>query len=227
MKIKLLLIAVCIGSLCATGTTSAQEFGRGRASSWLGLLRMDSIRKEIELVPDQQEEIDQLQKNMRREMQDQMKGVRGLEPEERREQFALLREQMEERQVEYQEKIESVLLPHQVKRLKELQVQSGSRRNGDGAMAVLQNKELLEELGIDSEQKEKLEDKAKEVREELEKKIKELRAKAEEEVLSVLSKEQRTKLRDLIGPTFDFAASRNSGSRQLERRRGEREEGGR
>ena len=111
MKIKLLILAICIGSLCLADVTSAQGprgFGRGGANSWLGLLRMNSIQKEIELVPDQLQQVEQLQKDMWREMQNQMKDVRGLEPEERREQFALMRERMEERQVEYQEKIESV-----------------------------------------------------------------------------------------------------------------------
>ena len=55
--------------------------------------------------------------------------------------------------------------------------------------------------------------------EKLEEKIKELRAKAEEEILSVLTKEQRTQLREMIGETFDFNASRNFESRSYERNR--------
>lgn len=223
MKINLLLVVICIGTLCIADSVSAQDsrgVGRGGASSWLGLLRMNSIQKEIELVPDQDQQIKQLQKDMWREMQEQMKDVRGLEPDERREQFALLRERMEERQVEYQQKIESVLLPMQVKRLRELQVQSQARRSGDGAVGVLKNAEILKELGIDSEQKQKLEEKAKEVREKLEEKIKEMRAKAEEEILSVLTKEQRTQLRGMIGETFDFNSTRDGGSRRFERNSG-------
>ena len=239
MKINVLVTAcVCVLALCLADVASAQPGGGGRGrggfgggNNWLGLLRMDSIQNEIELVDDQQQEIESLQEEMWTEMRENMAGMRDLEPEERRERFAELREEMEERQVEYQEKIEKVLLPMQLKRLKELHLQSQSRRNGDGAMGVLQNEDLLEELGISEEQKKELEEKAEEVRKDLEKKIKELRAKAEKEILSVLSSEQRKKFLEKVGESFDFGNNRGGfgrdGGRQGRGRDGGREGRGR
>ncbi len=218
MRISLFLtIAVCAVSLCMADIASAQRGGgglggRGTTNSWLGLLRMETVQDEIELVPDQMEEIEGLQEEMWGEMQERMADLRELEPADRREQFANLRTEMEERQGEYQTKIEGVLLPMQLKRLKELHIQSTARRRGnDGAGATLQNEDLLEELGVDEEQKKKLEEKAKELREEMQEKIKKLQKKAEEELLSVLTPEQREMYREKVGETFDFGNDRDRG----------------
>ena len=170
----------------------------------LGLLRMESIQGEIELVDDQREEIEALQEEMWTEMRERMSSVRDLEPEERRERFAELRIEMEAQREQYQERIEAVLLPQQLKRLKELQVQSGARRSGQGSLGILQNEAILEELGIDAEKRKELEAKAEEVLAKLQTQIKKMKADAEEEILSVLSSEQRKKFREKVGESFDF-----------------------
>lgn len=208
MKTKIITILMCVFTLVLSQFACAQGRGldRGAANSWLGLLRMPNVQTEIELVDDQKQQIEDLQTDMYKEMREQMSEMRSqdLEPSERRERYAELREKMEERQDEYRQKIEDILLPMQVKRLKELYVQSRARRNGEGALAVLKNSEILEDLGIDEETRKKLEEKAEEVQAELAKKIKKLKAEAEKEILSVLSSEQRKKLRELMGDTFDF-----------------------
>ena len=73
---------------------------------------------------------------------------------------------------------------------------------------------MLEELGIDEEQKKKLEEKIEEVRKEVEKKIKEIRKEAEDDILSVLTSEQRKMFREKIGETFDFGSDRDPGFRR-------------
>ncbi|MEM9412258.1 MAG: hypothetical protein AAGA30_14175 [Planctomycetota bacterium] len=229
-------LAFCACSLCFGDFADAQRGGfggrgfggRGGGNNWMGLLRMESIQNEIELVDDQMEEIEGLQEEMWQEMQESMRGMRDLAPEERREQFAELREQMEVRQKDYQKQIEDVLLPMQVKRLKELHIQSQARRSGNGAVGVLQNENMLEELGIDDDQREKLEKKIEEVRKEIEEKIKDIRKEAEEDILSVLTSEQRKMFRAKVGETFDFGGDRDPGFRR-ERGgdRGERGRGGR
>ena len=215
-------VAICAISLCFVELAEAQRgggfrgggFGGRGGGSWLALLRMESVQNEIELVDDQLEEIEGLQEEMWQEMQESMRGLRDLPMEERREQFAELRGQMEEKQADYEKQIEDVLLPMQVKRLKELHLQSRSRRSGNGAVGILQNDEMLEELGIDEEQKKKLEEKIEEVRKEVEKKIKEIRKEAEDDILSVLTSEQRKMFREKIGETFDFGSDRDPGFRR-------------
>ena len=216
MKINMLILALGVSLCCVPGTTMAQRsssLGGGNANSWLGLLRKDVVKKEIELVADQEEQIEQLQGDIRQDMQDRMRDLRGLDPEERREKMLGFREGMEQRQIEFQQKIEAVLLPMQVKRLKELQIQSQSSRNGDGAVGVLFNSEVQKELGLDEEQKKKLEAKVEDVSKKLVEKIKKLRAEAEKEILSVLSSDQRGRLREMIGETFDFGVTRGFGGR--------------
>ena len=160
-KFSIAIMAVCALSLCITEIASAQGrrgggFGRGGTAGWLGLLRMESVQNEIELVDDQLEEIESLQEEMWESMQEEMQSMRDLPPEERRERFAELRSEMEDRQAEYQEKIKNVLLPDQVKRVEELYVQSQFRRYGNGAYGLLHNQNMLDELGIDYDKKKQL-----------------------------------------------------------------------
>jgi hypothetical protein len=224
MRIALLsTLIVALVSLCQVTAVDAQPPGRGPSGfggfagngNWLGLLRVPSVQREIDLVPDQLEEIESLQTEMWEEMQAEMAEIRGqdLGVEERRERFQSIRESMQERQIQYQEKISKVLLPMQLKRIKELHLQSQSRGKGDGAMGILRNEELLEEIGVDEDQRKKLEDKAEEVIKELEEKIKKLRREAEEEILSVLTSDQLKKFRDKVGETFDFSAGNDGGGR--------------
>ena len=210
-------------ALGMTGITSAQPGGpggalggfggEGRGQDMLGLLRMESIQGEIELVDDQREEIEALQEELWSEMRERMSSVRDLEPEERRERFAELRTEMETQREQFQERIEAVLLPQQLKRLKELQVQSVARRSGQGSLGILQNETILEELGIDAEKREELEAKAEEVLAKLQTQIKKMKAEAEDEILSVLSSEQRKKFREKVGESFDFDSGNDAGFR--------------
>ncbi len=212
------IMVACAFSLCVAEIASAQGrggggFGRG-TTGWLGLLRMESVQTEIELVDDQLDEIESLQEEMWESMQQEMRSLRDLPSEERRERFSDLRTQMQERQEEYQEKIEGVLLPMQVKRIEELHVQSQFRRYGNGAFGLLRNSDMLEQLGIDEDTKKKMEEKAEEVKKELDEKIAELRKKAEDKVLSVLSKDQRKMFREKVGETFDFGDANDPGLRR-------------
>lgn len=220
MSFKFLSTMIVAGvALCMADITSAQPGGQGalgpfggegRGQDLLGLLRMEAIQGEIELVDDQREEIEALQEELWSEMRERMSSVRNLEPEQRRERFAELRTEMEAQREQFQERIEAVLLPQQLKRLKELQVQSGARRSGQGSLGILQNDAVLEELGIDAEKRAELEAKTEEVLAKLQTKIKKLKAEAEEEILSVLSSEQRKKFREKVGESFDFDAGNNA-----------------
>ena len=223
MRISFLMIVIGVSSVCMTDFVSAQGRGfdrGGGAGNWLGLLRNQAIQDEIEMVPDQLKEIEELQMQMQDDMQKRMADLRNLEPAIRREKFASLRVDMKEQQEEFKTRIEEVLLPDQVKRLNELHIQSNARRHGNGAMGVLKDEAVLEELGVDEDQKKNLKEKADEIRERLEEQIKKLRMKAEKELLSVLSSPQQKKYREMVGETFDF--ENNLGRRALQSRADEK-----
>ena len=204
------VVAICIFSICLTEVAMAQPGGPrdrnffGGNNGWLGLLRNDSIMDEIELVDDQREEIEALEDEMREEMRERMMELRDMDGADRREMFTQLREEMEERQTELQTEVEKVLLPGQLKRLQELDVQQNARRNGKGAMGVLASEDILDEIGVSDKQKERLKEKAEELKKKLQERIKKMTAEAEKELLSILSPKQREKLEDKMGKAFEF-----------------------
>ena len=194
------LMACC--SVCFVDVASAQGLqqsagGGGRGNDLMNLLRNEMVQKELDLVDEQVEEIESVMEEMWSEMRERMgkmRDIRDLTPEERRDRYADIRKEMDDRRSKYQEEIDEVLLPNQLERLKQIGVQSRARRYGDGSIGVLQNKEFLAELGIDEETQEKLAKKTEEVLEKLQKQVVELRKKAEKEILGVLPSESRKKL---------------------------------
>ena len=203
----------------AAAQPGTQGGGNGRRSNdMMNLLRNESVKKELELVDDQVQEIDTIMQEMWAEMRERMgtfRDMRDLPPEERKERYAKIREEMDERRGKFQEEINKVLLPNQLSRLKQINVQSRARRYGEGAIGVLKNKELLEELGIDEETQEKLEKKTEEVLKELQEKVEKLKKKAEEEILSVLPSDKKKAFRELVGESFSFGGSRQFGQSQV------------
>ena len=197
----------------------------GRGAS-LMLLMSKQVQKELEIVDEQKEKLqklaDEAMQEMREGMRERFAGLRDLPDEERRAKFDEIRKEMEGRAEKMMKKVEEVLLPHQIDRLKQiqLQMQGGS---------VTSNPKVAEELKLTEEQKEKLrkirdelqekmrgfgekfrglrdlegearEAKIKELREEITK----LRKEGEEKALAVLTGEQRAKLEKMIGKKFEF-----------------------
>ena len=190
--------------------------GGGPGAGLSQLLRFEPVQKEIELVDDQKAKLKELGDST---MADMRKLFEGLNDEQRRAKFEELRKQAPEREAELVKKVEGILLPHQVTRLKQLRVQMlGARAIRDEAIA--------KDLGITEEQKGKLaamdkedEDRRAKVREEMSKLSEEERrakfremfdnfAKTREEregkVFGVLTQEQKDKLEQLKGKKADI-----------------------
>jgi Spy/CpxP family protein refolding chaperone len=74
------------------------------------------------------------------------------------------------------------------------------RNSGAGA---LENEKLIEQLGITDAQREELKKKRAEVEVKLRKKLDALRKEAQEEMCSVLTQEQRDKLKEMLGREYD------------------------
>lgn len=220
-KFWMLGLAAITGLVCLSDSAMAQgRGGRGGPGgmfgqdSALGLVGQESVKKELELVDDQVEAIEALQEQQRAEMQEMFSDIRqrfqGLEPEARREAWAEIQEEMKTLNKDFEGKVFAELLPHQIDRLKQLVLQSESRRSG-GATAGTLPASLVEELDISEEQLEAMKKKAEEVRAKMEEKIAKIRAQAEEEILSVLDSGQREKYKQLVGDSFDFNQDRGRG----------------
>lgn len=182
--------------------------GGGSDMMLLGLLRVEEVQKELELMPDQ---IEALQKAAQRGERPEFD--RNASEEDRR---AAMRKRMEEMNEKAAAQLEEVLLPEQLERGREIVLQQ------QGAAAFF-DKEVASELELTEEQRQKigqLQASAREKmiasmresfgsgdREAIAKTMAEAREASLQEVLGVLTDEQREKYEEMRGEKFDLPAS--------------------
>ncbi len=198
------VVALVIALSCAPAI--AQPGGRGGfggrgGGGMAGLLMSDEVREELEISEDQQADLRAMGDEMRDQMRSMFEGMRDLPEDERRARFATIREDMQDLQAEAEGRLQDVLLPHQVARLKEINLQQQVRR--DGLSGALRG-DLAEELGITDEQREQMVAKAQELQAEMQQKIAELRKDAQDELMSLLTAEQRSKIESMLGTDFEM-----------------------
>ena len=221
----LILMTAVVSVMTADVALGQRGGGRGSTgmlrmmggNNQFGLLADQKVQAELELVDDQIEELEEIQKEAMqviRDMFSEMQDSGG----DRREAFRNIREKMQEKMKPFEGRVDDVLLPHQQTRLKQLSYQSTGRFSGAGG--VFQNEKLLEDLDISDKQKEELEEAVEKAREKLQKEYKELVKKAENDILKVLDSDQRKKYKELVGDSFQFdnpwqrgGSTRNRGDR--------------
>lgn len=207
------LAVVCIVSVCVT-TAVAQPGGRGRGGrggpggffgggfgggGLSGVLMREDVRKELELVDDQVAELQKLAESRRGRMGEMFSGLRDIEDRDQR--MTKMRELMEKAQAETEKEIGKILLPHQLKRAKQLAFQQRLR---GGAGRALSGGPLADELGVTEAQQEKLRAANEKLQNELRQKIAELQKEAQEELLKILTPQQQAKFKELVGEPFEF-----------------------
>ena len=98
-----------------------------------------------------------------------------------------------------------VLLPHQMKRLKQVTIQVMMRESAKEGkkQSGLLTKEMMEFLEIDEKQADKIKNKSIELQKKLMEEFKELQDKYTKELLQELSAKQRKKYEDVVGKKFD------------------------
>lgn len=199
-KYQIFGLIALLAMFCSVEALMAQPGGRGQRSlfgqsSGIGLLGQEGVQEELELVEDQVDDIKALQEEQRTAMRDMFTTMRGGGDREQ------MMEKFGEMRKEFDEKANEVLLPHQVKRLKQLLVQDQTRRSA-GATTLPES--IIEELGLTEEQIEKMKEKAESVRDKMNEKIAKIRAQAQEEVLSVLDSDQRARYKEMVGDAYQF-----------------------
>lgn len=206
-KYQMFGLIAMFAMLCSVEAVMAQPGGRQRnpfgGTTGIGLLTQEAIQKELELVGDQIDDIKALQEEQRETMREVIADGRG---GDRAEMMGKLRDMNKG----YEAKASDILLPHQVKRLKQLMVQDQSRRGG-GATSGSLPENIIEELGITDEQLEEMKKKAEEVTKEMNEKIAKIRAEAQDDVLSVLDKDQQSRYKEMVGKAFQFPARNRGG----------------
>ena len=177
-----------------------------------GLLQVEEVRAEIELMPDQEEALKKMADQARENRQRPDFDFRNASDEERTAFFEKMQKQAKERAEEMAAQLEEVLLPEQMERLSQLGVQVLGTR-------ALTLDRVVKELGITDKQKEELaevtsgmRDKMMEMmrgggggdRENLRDKMEEMRDSVQKDLLGVLSDEQQKKFEEMKGEPFDF-----------------------
>lgn len=165
----------------------AQRPGGGFGGGSLFLLTQKSVQDELKMSDEQVKKVTELQEKQR-------ESLKGVAKEDRKAKF-------EEMAKESQKQVAEILKPEQNKRFKQISLQQrGSRAFADP--------EVAEALKITDEQKEKIKGIQEEIGKEMRdargdrEKMASLRKTANEKVEGVLTAEQKTKLKELMGEPF-------------------------
>ncbi len=180
-------------------------FGGFGGGGLVGLVSREEVQQEIQLVDEQRDKVMEISEAARDKMRDEMRSMfsemRDLSGEERRERFGEIRSKMEEMNADVESQLKKALLPHQLERLKQIDLQQRMQSRGEGGLS---SRAVSEALDLTDEEREKLEKKAEEVRAELQAKIREAQAEAREKILEALPAEKKAKLEEMLGDTFQM-----------------------
>jgi len=194
-----------------TGGGGSMFGGRGGGDMTTTLLRIEAVRTELEISPDQEEALTKMQEQGRSERPSG--DFRNMSEDERTEFFAKMRKQAEERTTKMKEQLEEVLFPEQLERLQEINIQLQG-------IAALRNAEVAKELKITDAQKKELEEVQAGMREKMREGMRELfsrgsrdgirekmekmRGDMEGDVLDGLTSDQKKKFEEMKGEKFEM-----------------------
>ena len=176
------------------GSTSSQY---GIESSTMGLLADPAIRRELEMVDSQYQELQELDATIQKRVADQIRGMDFSDSDNLVARIRSIREQANR-------ELRQVLLPHQIDRLRQIRAQSRLRYRS--LADVLTNEPVKSDLDISEEQSRELREAERRIEEELQREIAELRKKARKKLLETLNRSQQEQVREMFGPDFKFPA---------------------
>lgn len=164
------------------------------------LANNEDIQKELELLDDQVEQLNAINKEFSEQISEELKGLRegNMNLENPRRLADLIQELEKKKRARMQE----ILLPHQFDRLQQISLQQQMKHRGEAA--TLMSDQIAEQLGITDEQKERMKERSEEIKKDLAEKIEQLKLEARDELLQELTREQRKKLEELTGPAYEI-----------------------
>jgi len=187
-------------TVVSDGASLALPMLGGSLGSDMSSLMLDpQVRNELELVDDQVQQLKDIQAEFGKRLKDNLKFDAGNPDPERMKNISNI---IKEMNAERMEKVHSVLMPHQSKRLKQISRQMSMKNKGD--VNALTGDEVAEELGIDDDQKKRLKERSKEIQKELQAEIAKLKKKAREDLMKELRPEQRKQMEEMLGDEFEY-----------------------
>ncbi len=173
--------------------STAQQYGV--AGSELGLLSDPRIRADIEMVDDQYHQLRDRQSEIQKRLAGQLRAIDFSDSENVAGEIAKIRADAEK-------EMNDVLLPHQVKRLRQIRMQSLLRRRS--LVDVLTSNPIKADLEITDSQSEELREYEQEVQRDLRREIAKLQEKSRDRLLARLKPSQKAQARELIGDAYVF-----------------------
>jgi hypothetical protein len=226
-NIAIALTTVAVIAVAANLQAQGQGGGRGRGGrggpgmGFMGgpggmgggmafLLMNEKIQKELELSAEQKEKLQALGK----ELQEGRTANRETDQKLSREERDAKRKENAEKA---QKKFEEILLPHQLERVKQIQLQSQLQFTPG---MVLTNPETAKELGLSEDQQSKIKTITEESRKAMEgsftpgkrpepgdfEKMQKSRKETEAKLMDVLTADQKAKLEKMKGEKFDLSS---------------------
>lgn len=179
--------------LGATG----QRFGMG--SDGLGVLANESFRAELDISDSQYSEMQALQNEWSARLRKELQAA------DRSNMSAILRS-ITNAQSDAERSLQSVLLPHQQRRLEQAVWEQQLRRK---SLATLLSEDPLKgSLGVTDRQAQELLDLESKLNEELAREVAKLQHAARLKVLARLNSEQQTKAEEILGPALKSLAEK-------------------
>lgn len=178
------------------GTTGKKYKG---TTSPLGLLDNPKVREELDMVDDQFKELQRLTSNIQNKAASEIRNMDFSK-------VSNVAKRIRGIQSNMKQDIEDLLLPHQLKRLNQLQNRSQLQRKS--IARLLTSDPIKSELEISEQQSAELLEAEENIEAELEKEIAQLREEAREKLLAKLKASQREKAEELLGEKFDFSQPR-------------------
>jgi Spy/CpxP family protein refolding chaperone len=176
----------------------------GELLPWLHSRQME---QELEIVAEQKEALAKLQKQSMEDMNKLYKEAQNGDQSEVTKRYYELSAAMG---ADTDKRVKAILLPGQIRRLRQIALQMKLGGAAYGHVDGLVNGIVAEELQLTEAQKRQLKEKQKEITADIQRKTqefyKELRESSHKELLSVLTPEQRKKLDDLTGEKFEWKA---------------------
>jgi len=182
-------------------------FGGGGGRGGLALLSDENVKKDLGITEDQTKKLEEFQAKVGSEMRQAFQGLQNLSQEERTAKFEEIRKKSAEMNAAAEKEI---LLPKQVERLKQINVQS--RLSRSSTSDALASEEISKELNITDAQKEALKKAQEEADAEMQAGITKLREAARQKILGVLTADQQAKLKSMTGETIQFSRGGGRGA---------------
>lgn len=191
-------VATATGTIGAKGTSPPSQLGP------LELLGRVDIQKELELLDEQLLQLHRLRLEVETARRDRLQKLLDQLRSgsiDRTASLNAIRQELAGTDQFVTDRLASILLPHQARRLSQIQLQQQLKQGG---LTGLQSATWLAELAISAEQQAAIRQAAEASERELQRKLTETRTALQREILKLLTPLQKQKLQDLVGKPFHF-----------------------